>query len=148
MFGLTPEGFANQLYIGLTGYVTLVIISIIASFVMVQVIQRRVATFMLVTFGMFTEFLILFYGINIGVPHFTELETIVGFNGIFAGSLIASLLVILITAAYLRWILAPESSVYERENEALTEDELAPFDHTRREYMKRRKETTGRGKGV
>jgi uncharacterized membrane protein len=148
MFDIGPSDYGKALAVGLAGYAALFVMSVIFSFIMVNLIGRRAAKFMLLTFGMFTEFMVIFYGINIGVPYFTDLENTVGAWMLFVISVVLSLIVILFTASYLRWVLSPESSPYERENEALAEEELAQFDINRREYMKRRKEITGRGKGL
>jgi protein-S-isoprenylcysteine O-methyltransferase Ste14 len=131
----TLDGIQEALVAALIGYGIVLTAGVILGGVLWRNARRKRGTFVLVTAGLFSAFLIPFYTVEILFRFVWNGSAILGDPAIHALALLLGLFFMMLPVIPLRLLLAAEHSALRHEFDNLPEEFTTPMDVHRREYM-------------
>lgn len=135
---IRPNELAHQLQFALTGYLLATfIISPLLTLAMWRIAAGRRGVFLIVTLGLFLAFTLVFYGLLFLIEHAWGTLDVWGREVTTGLCLLTGLLIVLMLALPLRLALNETPSPLQQEYDALTEDQMSPFDRSRKARMAR-----------
>ncbi len=146
--GIGAQDLSEALAHGMVSYVIMVVCGLIYAVIAGRLIQGKVITFLFTASGLFALFVFPYYGLLFLMRDWLHLDRAWGENAIHGASLTIALALLLLSWIVIHWYQQPMVSKLEDETEALKDEDLSQFDKTRRAYMGRKREMTGRGKGL
>jgi hypothetical protein len=122
-----------------TGFVVMMICSVIYALAIIRIIRGRLITFTAITWGMFLTFCVLFYGLNFLARHVWQVDQALG-EPLLNGLAFAIGFAAVILEAYCLKILLPNGkSLLAQEFDQLSKEQWTPMDIKRKEHLARRK---------
>ncbi|HRL11793.1 MAG TPA: hypothetical protein PKX07_07930 [Aggregatilineales bacterium] len=131
----TLDAMQDALTAALIGYGIILVSGVILGALIWRNSRRRQGTFVLVTVGLFSAFLIPFYSVEILLLFVWDVSAVLSDAAVHALALMLGLFFMMLPVIPLRLLLASEHSALRHEYENLPEEFITPLDVHRREYM-------------
>lgn len=139
MVDVLTGGLSVKLSEAMMGYGIAWVLALIIGLILWRPMCAQIATFVIVTNGLFIAFLVTFFGVGHLMLNVWQLEPTLGFNTIVLISLACGVLMVLLPYIPLKILLAPYVSTLELELENLDERFMTPLDYQRQQTMARKR---------
>jgi hypothetical protein len=118
-----------------TGFVVMMICSLVYALVMIRIIQGRLITFTAMAWGMFFTFCILFYGLNFLARHVWQIDQALGEPLLNALAFAIGFAAVVFEAFCLKILFSEGKSLLAEEFDQLPESQWSPLDAKRKAHF-------------
>ena len=134
---IDPQTAQDLINKAVTGFIVMMICSLIYALSIIRIIRGRLITFTAITWGMFLTFFLLFYGLNFLARHVWQIDQMLGETRLNALAFAIGFAAILLEAICLKTLLPEGKSLLAQEFDQLPEDQWTPLDVKRKEHLAR-----------